>query len=51
MKYMTDKLLSETYVKAVLLGVDCEFIQLLEREIKRRNISIEDLFEEKNNED
>lgn len=42
MKKISDELLVEAYIKAWLLEMDNEFIELLELEIKKRGIKIED---------
>lgn len=41
MKNMTDELLIETYNKALELDADTDFIQLLEQELKKRNLELE----------
>ncbi|USG63709.1 sporulation histidine kinase inhibitor Sda [Brevibacillus ruminantium] len=38
MKYLTDQMLIEVYHRAVDLQLDPDFIELLNTEIKRRNI-------------
>lgn len=43
---MTDELLIETHNKALKLDADKDFIQLLEQELKRRNLELK---KEKNN--
>jgi developmental checkpoint coupling sporulation initiation to replication initiation len=40
MEKMTDELLIETYDKALKLDSDKDFIQLLEQELKRRNLEL-----------
>ena len=40
MKKMTNELLIETYYKALKLDSDKDFIQLLEQELKRRNLEL-----------
>jgi developmental checkpoint coupling sporulation initiation to replication initiation len=42
MKTLDDEVLVETYLKAVDLGLDQEFILLLYEEIKRRELEIRD---------
>ncbi|WP_110111415.1 sporulation histidine kinase inhibitor Sda [Bacillus sp. CGMCC 1.16541] len=40
MKKLSDKLLIESYCKATELKLNPEFIQLIEKEIKRRSLKI-----------
>lgn len=40
-KKLSDETLLETYHKARQLGLDKEFILLLEREIQRRNLQVD----------
>jgi developmental checkpoint coupling sporulation initiation to replication initiation len=40
MEKMTNELLIETYDKALKLDSDKDFIQLLEQELKRRNLEL-----------
>ncbi len=37
---MTDELLIETYNKALKLNADTDFIQLIEQELKKRNLEL-----------
>ncbi|MBM7572391.1 sporulation histidine kinase inhibitor Sda [Aquibacillus albus] len=43
MHYLSDELLVEAFMKAVVLNTDQDFIHLLENEIKRRGISLEEV--------
>lgn len=41
MKNLSDELLIETLIKAILLGANTEFINLLEAEIRERGLDVE----------
>ncbi|MDC3413479.1 sporulation histidine kinase inhibitor Sda [Aquibacillus sp. 3ASR75-11] len=42
MDYLSDDLLVEVFIKAIALRTDCGLISTLEKEIKEREIDIED---------
>ncbi|WP_100407335.1 sporulation histidine kinase inhibitor Sda [Bacillus solitudinis] len=48
MDYLSEEVLVETFIKAMLLKVDKEFIILLETEITRRGIDVEALLKKHN---